>query len=250
LEKRSVKIIMKDLISVVIPVYNHAHTLNNCLKTVINSGSKSSQFQIEIIIVNDGSTDNFQEVMEKILKNDIYKSKIKKVLSQENKGAPAARNLGFKEISGDYVVFVDADTICYSSMFEQMYQTLALSPEVSYAYSQFKFGWKKMKSHVFDGELLKKINYIDVTSLIRTKDFIPFDKHIKRFQDWDLWLSMFEQGKIGCFIPKILYKKIVGGRQGISSWLPSWFYKIPWKIQKVKEYEEAKKIIFKKHGLI
>ncbi len=241
---------MKNLISIVIPVYNHAHTLSDCLKSVVNCESDSSKFEVEIIVVNDGSVDNFQVVIGNILKNDLYKSKIKKIINQENKGAPAARNRGFKEIGGEYVIFIDADTICSKDMLTQMHEVLLTNQQVSYAYSQFKFGWKKMKSHIFDIELLKKINYIDVTSLIRAKDFLLFDENIKRFQDWDLWLMMLKQNKIGYFIPKVLYKKIVGGRQGISSWLPSWLYKMPWKTKKVKEYEEAKKIIFKKHDLI
>lgn len=240
---------MKKLISIVIPVYNHAHTLADCLKSIVNCQSNSSKFEVEIVIVNDGSTDNFQEIMDNILKNTTYKLKIKIVINQENKGAPAARNRGFKEVSGEYVIFVDADTICSRNMLEQMCEALSSHKEVSYVYSQFKFGCKKMKSHKFDGKLLKKVNFIDVTSLIRTKDFIPFDESLKRFQDWDLWLMMLEQKKVGYFLPKVLYKKIVGGRQGISSWLPSWFYKLPWKTKKVLEYEEAKKIIFKKHGL-
>lgn len=238
------------LISIVIPAYNHAHTLLDCLSMVVGLESNFPKFQTEIIIVNDGSTDNFQEVMDKILKNDIYRSKIKKVINQENKGAPAARNRGFKEAQGEYVIFVDADTICWPHMLEQMYGALLSHPDVSYAYGQFCFGWKKMKSQKFDAEDLKKNNYIDTTSLILAKDFPGFDESLKRFQDWDLWLTMLEQGKAGIFVPQVLYKKIVKGRKGMSSWLPSFMYKLPWKSEKVKEYEAAKEIVMKKHHLV
>jgi len=237
------------LISIIIPVYNHAHTLLDCLSMVVGLETNFPKFQTEIIIVNDGSTDNFQEVMDKVLKNDIYKSKIKKVINQENKGAPAARNRGFKEAQGEYVIFVDADTICWPHMLEQMYGALLSHPDASYVYSQFNFGWKKMKSQKFDVEDLKKNNYIDTTSLIRAKDFPGFDENLKRFQDWDLWLTMLEQGKIGIFVPQVLYKKIVKGRKGMSNWLPSLVYKLPWKNGIVKKYDAAKEIVMKKHHL-
>lgn len=241
---------MQDVISVIIPVYNHAHTLSKCISTVLNQQIDLPDNPIEIIIVNDGSADDFELVMAKILQNDLAKDKIIKVINQENKGAPTARNNGFKEAKGEFVIFVDADTICAPYMFKKMHEVLQAHPEASYAYCQFYFGFKKMSSHTFDIELLKKMNYIDVTSLIRTKDFIGFDESLKRFQDWDLWLSMLEKNKTGVFVPQVLYKKIIGRRQGISTWLPSFIYKIPWKTKAVKDYEAARDVIFKKHHLI
>ncbi len=237
---------MNNLVSVVIPIFNHAHTLGDCLGTVVWQAYNQP---IELIIVNDGSTDNFHETLKKILnKCPDIKALNPRIINQPNLGAPAARNRGFKEVHGEYVIFVDADTICHPRMIETMKRVLEQSPQASYVYSQFRFGWKKMKSHIFDPVILKQFNYIDVTSLIRTKDFIPFDESLKRFQDWDLWLSMLKQNKVGIFISEVLYKKIVWGRKGVSSWLPSWYYKLPWKTKKVREYKEAKKIIQKKHG--
>lgn len=238
---------MSGLISVVIPVFNHANTLADCLATV---GVQARTQSLELIIVNDGSTDNFHGTLKDILnKYPDIKALKPTVIDQPNLGAPAARNRGFKEVHGEYMIFVDADTICSPQMIETMKVALEKNEQASYAYSQFRFGWKKIKSHIFDTELLKQINYIDVTSLIRTRDFVSFDESIKRFQDWDIWLTMLEQNKTGVFVPQILYKKIVHGRKGISSWLPSWFYKIPWKIKRVTDYDQAKEIIFKKHGL-
>lgn len=240
---------MNGVISVIIPVFNHAHTLSSCIASILSQQVDLPNNPIEIIIVNDGSTDNFAEVVTEFFKNDLAKSKIVKIINQENQGAPVARNNGFKEVKGEFVIFVDADTICYPRMLKEMMSALSQHHEASYAYCQFYFGWKKMRSRSFESGLLKKMNYIDVTSLIRTKDFVGFDESLKRFQDWDLWLTMLEQKKIGIFVPRVLYKKIVGRRKGISNWLPSFMYKLPWQSEKVKEYEAAKEIIIKKHGL-
>lgn len=236
---------MNGVISIIIPVYNHAHTLSGCLDSVVKQQQYLPGVNFEIIIVNDGSTDNFKKVAEQLQKKYTFK-----LINQENKGAPAARNAGFRESTGDLIIFVDADTFCDPKMFKEMCEALEKNPQASYAYSQFRFGWKKMKSHEFDSNLLKQNNYIDVTSMIRRSDFVLFDETIKRFQDWDLWLSLLEKNKVGIFIKKVLYEKVTIGRVGYSSWLPSFMYKLPWKSDKVKKYEAAKEIVMKKHGLM
>ncbi len=253
---------MSPLISIIIPVYNHLHTLNKCLESILNQ----TYYPLEVIIVNDGSTDGFERAtagiddlfrISEINKTDSvnpYQTKEMihieyKIINQENRGASAARNRGFKDSKGDYVIFWDADTEGEPTMLEKMMKALESHPEASYAYSQFKFVWKEIKSQPFDAEKLKQINYIDTTSLIRRADFIEFDESLKRFQDWDLWLTMLEHGKIGIFIQEVLYKKTVGGREGMSNWLPSFVYQLPWRTKQVKKYEEAREIIIKKHHL-
>ena len=251
---------MNPLISVIIPIYNHAHTLKRSLDSIFNQTHRP----LEVIIVNDGSTDNFSEVMPVILNEIKDPSLFLKIISQSNQGAPTARNNGFAISKGEYVIFWDADTLANPQMLEKMFAHLQKHPDASYAYSKFKFGWKTIKSHPFDAQKLKQLNYIDVTSLIRRSAISPpyqggvgvvaeagpFDTSLKRFQDWDLWLTMLEQGKTGVFIPETLYEKVVGSREGISAWLPSFMYQLPWKTKQVKKYEAAKEIILKKHHLV
>jgi len=233
---------MSGTISVIIPAYNHAHTLKRSLSSL----KKQTVQPSEVIIVNDGSTDNFNELI-----SELKITLPIKIIEQENRGANAARNAGLKESRCELVIFWDADTIGRPKMLEKMLFALEQNPKASYAYSRYYFGWKKMKSHTFDPILLQKINYIDQTSLVRRTD-LPAegcDASLKRFQDWDLWLTMLENKKTGVLAPEVLYKKIVRGRKGISSWLPGFVFKLPWKIEKVKEYEKAREIILKKHGL-
>ncbi|MBI5729247.1 MAG: glycosyltransferase [Candidatus Magasanikbacteria bacterium] len=273
---------MPSLISVIIPVYNHAHTLERSLLSI----TAQTLQPLEVIIVNDGSTDNFNEVIKSTLEK--VRGLNTKVIQQTNQGAGAARNHGFRESKGDYVIFWDADTVAEPTMLEDMQRALTQHPEASYAYSQFKFGWKTMKSQEFNSSDLQRYNYIDTPSLIRLEalqtpplapplieegtfndgDFVapvsspykgedrgggfvagPFDESLRRFQDWDLWLTLLEEGKTGVFVPKVLYKKIVRGRKGYSFWLPGFMYHLPWKIKTIRAYEEAKRIIVQKHSL-
>jgi len=95
--------------------------------------------------------------------------------------------------------------------------------------------------------------YITTTSLIRAKDFPGFDESLKKFQDWDLWLTMLEQGKIGVWIPEVLFSA-KPRKAGISTWLPSFIHKIPWPIfgwmpREVENYQKAKRVIEEKHNL-
>ncbi|MBI2444413.1 MAG: glycosyltransferase family 2 protein [Candidatus Magasanikbacteria bacterium] len=233
------------MISVIIPVYNHARTLRRCLRSL--------EFQTyrppEVVIVNDGSTDNFDEVIKSVKTSFNFI-----VINQKNFGAAAARNRGFKESNGKYVIFWDADTVGKPEMLAKLKEALAGHPEASYAYSQFRFGWKKMKSQPFNPDDLRRYNYIDTTSLIRREVLVdipgPFDESLQRFQDWDLWLTLLERNKTGMFVPEVLYRKLVRGRVGISAWWPSFMYQLPWRPALVRRYQEARQKVLAKHRLI
>ena len=222
-------------ISVVIPVYNAQKTLEKCLDSIFNQTFKN----FEVIAVNDGSTDDSQTILKK------YQDKTT-IVNQPNQGAAAARNAGAKIALADFIIFCDADIVLKPEMLETMVATLKKSPQASYAYCAFKFGQKTFKLWPFAAEKLKKIPYIHTTSLIRKEHFTGFDKNLKRFQDWDLWLTMLEKGYTGKFIPEILFTVVPGGT--MSHWLPKVFYKFSW-FKKVKEYRRAEKIIKQKHNL-
>ena len=236
---------MNNLISVIIPVYNHSGTLEKCVGSIISQSYRP----IEVIIINDGSTDGFEVVAGKILAGMQRPDLNVIIINQQNQGAPAARNRGFAASKGDLIIFWDADTVAEPAMLAKMKMALENNPAAAYAYSSFKFGWKKFACRAFNADELKKNNYIDVTSLIRRADFSGFDESIKRFQDWDLWLTMLEKNKTGVFVPEILYAKIVGQRAGISRWLPRFFYRLPWVTKEVRRYRSARSLVLEKHGL-
>lgn len=100
-------------ISVIIPVYNVENYLKKCLDSVCNQ----TLTDIEIICINDGSTDNSL----KILNEYEIKDERIKVISKENGGQATARNLGIKEAQGEYVSFVDSDDFIEPTMLEKLY---------------------------------------------------------------------------------------------------------------------------------
>lgn len=232
------------MISVIIPLYNRQKTI---IKT-LDSLKAQTYKDFEVIIINDGSTDDSEQVVAKYLQQNSG-SNAYSFFNQTNQGAPAARNRGFKESKGDFLLFCDADAKLEPIALEIMLEALKRNPEASYAYSSFNWGKKLFKLDEFNPEQLKKMPCIHSMSLIRRADFpvSGWDESLKKFQDWDLWLTMLDHGKIGVWIPRVLFQISTGGT--ISSWLPSFAYKLLPFLPAVKRYQTAMAIIKNKHNL-
>ncbi|WP_442590246.1 glycosyltransferase family 2 protein [Pedobacter sp. AW31-3R] len=107
------------LVSIIIPFYNSACYLADTIQSAIDQ----TWPRIEIILVDDGSTDHSYAVAEK------FDGQYIKLLRQENKGAAAARNLGLKEAKGEYIQFLDADDLLSADKITAQVKLLQLNPE-------------------------------------------------------------------------------------------------------------------------
>ena len=107
---------IKPLISVIVPVFNVEKYVGRCLTSIINQ----SYTNLEIIVVNDGSTDNSLSVCEAYAAKD---NRIK-LITQENRGLSGARNSGLRHYTGEYVTFVDSDDWIHRNMIEYLYNVL------------------------------------------------------------------------------------------------------------------------------
>lgn len=238
---------MKPEISVIIPSYQHGKTIAGCVRGVL----AQQGVELEVVVVNDGSTDQTKEALKPFEQHERVT-----VIHQENRGSNPTRNRGFEASTGDYVMFLDADAQLSEGALALLKKTLEEDTAVSYAYGDFAFGWKRFKTGPFDPVRLRALNYIHTSALIRRSDFPGFDEDIKRFQDWDLWLTMLNEGHVGRYMPGVFMQIDAGGRAGIaiSSWLPKSWYKAPWKwlpwiAPRVRRYEAARERIVHKHGL-
>lgn len=106
---------MKHKFSLIIPAYNVEKYIKKCLDSVLNQTYNN----YEIIIINDGSTDNTYKILES------YKSNKKiKIINQENKGLSNARNTGVSNAKGDYILFIDSDDFIEKELLEILNKTI------------------------------------------------------------------------------------------------------------------------------
>lgn len=234
----------RPLISVVIPAYQSAGTIGVTLTSIFRQTWSS----MEVIVVDDGSTDDLENNLRPWSDRLLF-------LRQDHQGAPTARNAGAGRANGEFIIFVDADVTLQPEALTSMATVLATRPDASFVYSDFYFGWKKFPLGEYSSARLRRMNYIHTTSLMRRKDFPGFDPALTKFQDWDVWLTMDEAGKKGIWIPRTLFRvqpKRAG--RGISTWLPSRFYRLPLIGQgrgskTIRRYRQAEAIIRQKHHL-
>lgn len=155
-------------ISVIIPAYNAEKTLCKCLDSII----KQSYKNLEIIIINDGSTDNTLPICNNYSKED---SRII-VLNNKNHGVSYSRNCGVKIASGDYITFVDADDYLDNNCFEKIINKLTSDIDV-FRYNFKVVGGKSFTNNIY--ELKDKKIVINSTTINKLyKHFLTFEEPI------------------------------------------------------------------------
>ena len=127
-------------ISIIIPVYNAEKTIERCLKSILNQNTEN----VEIIVVNDGSTDNSENIILEIQKN----SSIIKYYYKDNSGVADTRNYGIEKASGDYIAFVDSDDYISSNYIE------TISPFIDKGIEIIKYKLKKIDKNENELELV------------------------------------------------------------------------------------------------
>lgn len=161
------------LVSIIIPVFNVEKYLYNCLNSVISQTYKN----LEIIIVDDGSTDKSLEISQEFSKNDLRF----KIFLQGNKGPSAARNKGLKEAKGKYFFFLDSDDTIDKQLIKHMV-TFAEKNNVEITFCGTTFEGKEFHKEYPEND--KKISNIQVARMsLRNKNGIlhsPWGKLFRR----------------------------------------------------------------------
>ncbi len=110
---------MNDLVSIIIPTFNRAHTLPDTIKSVKNQTHQNW----ECLIIDDGSTDNTEELFQKYWKKDQRFAFLKRP-EERKKGAATCRNIGLENFKGNYVQYLDSDDLLAANKFEEQLKSL------------------------------------------------------------------------------------------------------------------------------
>lgn len=186
-------IMKQELVSVIIPCYNHELFLEETLQSAL----ASSYRPIEIIIINDGSTDDSEKIA---LRFKAIHQNIK-YLKQENQGPAAARNTGISAANGKYILPLDADDHISTDYIEKAVEILENRDDVRLVYCNAEFfGERNGKWNLpdFSRKYLAKENLIFLSAVYRKLDWQTAGGYSNvmtwGWEDWEFWISLLKDG--------------------------------------------------------
>lgn len=208
------------MISVIIPAYNSEDTIVEALNSVKN---QTYNGDIEVIVVNDGSSDNTGEILER------YKSKNPsielKVITQINAGVSQARNQGLKFCKGDYISFLDADDFWLKEKLE--IQMKYFTDEVDFVcalrnndYIGFPYHFEKDIAEITLRKLLIKVVGQTSTAIFKRKVLENtgyFDESQKYSEDANYWMRISFANKMIILNKELVFTRNAYGQSGLSS---------------------------------
>lgn len=180
----------RSLVTVIIPTFNRALFIEKCIDAVL----KQSYSDIELIVVDDGSTDNTPQILSK------YKHQIK-IITQENKGVSCARNTGLREASGNFIAFCDSDDYWLPkkialqlNVFEEHHEAMLCHTNEIWIRNGRRVNPKK-KHQKFSGDIFEKcleMCTVSPSSIVMRREFFDvvgyFDESLPACEDYDLWI--------------------------------------------------------------
>ncbi len=188
------------LFSIIIPTYNRADFIHK----TINSAIAQTYTDFEIIVVDDGSTDNTQEIVEKIKDKRIHYYK------KENAERGAARNYGIKKANGNYITFLDSDDLLYPNYLEEAHNFIELQSDISFFFQSYDTitphgvvisNSNKYRKNIHE-ELITKGNFIACQGVFIKRDIMLSNlfhenRTLAGSEDYELWLRL--SSKVGIY---------------------------------------------------
>ena len=181
---------MENLVSIVVTCYNHEKYIEQCLRSIFNQ----TYSNIELIVINDGSTDGSDSVIKRALQEVPFEKY--KYISHSNKGLVVSRNIGLEIVTGDFLLFVDSDNYLKNNYVESLLQT-ALGHESDIVYTNLINPVNNtvvLEASEFHLDRFYKENFIDACSLIRVNKIreARFDLFLnyKKLDDYEFYFNL------------------------------------------------------------
>lgn len=200
---------MSKKVSIIMPCYNQGKYVREAIESVLHQTYKN----IEIVCVNDASSDNSNDIIQNIL-SELNPDNFIYINHTENKGVVATRNEAIEIATGEYILPLDADDTIEPTYVEKAVNILDENPDVGIVYCWVNNFWKDSKAQISkwkDFDISKELflNSIVNTSMYRKSDFLlvgGYKSYMnKGWEDWDLWLSIIEKGFKAHLIKEVLF---------------------------------------------
>ena len=206
----------RPLVSVLIPCHNYGRFLTEA----IDSALAQTWPPHEILVVDDGSTDDSADVARS------YGSRIR-VVSRRQSGLERTVNWAVPELTGEYVVILSADDVLEPRYIEELAAALRRSPDAAYAYCRpLKFGAESgpMRCLPFSAYfLVKRTNFVNASALMRRDDFLAVGGYSENLgpdaiEDWDFFLKLLAAGRRGTYVraPLLRWRRHETGSRNVE----------------------------------
>jgi teichuronic acid biosynthesis glycosyltransferase TuaG len=200
------------LVSIIIPTYNATSYIEEAVGSALNQTYKN----IEVVIVDDGSTDGTRSVLDPYIKE-------KKIIyvRQDNKGLAGARNTGMRAAHGEFIALLDSDDMFLPNKIERQVGYLIDHPECGVSYCNIAHFYEeepekllKLSYEYYSGDevfpQLLQENFINPLTVVLRRSAIDqvglFDESYKRSEDWEYWVRLAYRGVRFCYVPEVLAK--------------------------------------------
>lgn len=191
-------------VSIIIPCFNQGAYLEECIMSVENQTYKD----IEIIVVNDGST---EELTLKVLNNLQKRKPYIKIINIQNSGVSKARNIGINQSKGKYILPLDGDDKIHSHYIEKAVSAIEENKgDIIYCIGRiFDARNSLFVLPDYSYKMMLKRNVVFCTALFKREDYDLIggynENMVYGLEDWDFWLSMVEENKVFYRINEVLF---------------------------------------------
>ena len=204
---------MKRKITIIVPIYNASKYLKRCIESIVNQTYNN----LEIILIDDGSTDDSGSIC------DYFASKDKriKVIHKKNEGVSSSRNYGIKYSAGDYICFLDSDDYYDHNFIKEMYYKI-LKQDADICYCGYiKFNHKKVKNtskkcllNYFSGKTQIQTGCFLIKKSLITNHNLRFEEGVSWGEDYRFFASVIFHAKKIAYLKKYyLYYNIAGSNK-------------------------------------
>lgn len=203
-----------ELLSVIIPNLNYGSYIADAIYSVVDQDYDP----IELIVVDDGSTDDSVAIVEKILRDITRFKNVELIKLDKNIGKLGAINRAIKRISGDYCIILDSDdylTPAYASRcITELKQVRAENTKIAFVYTDCNLvgsareSLDRGRSRSFDPVLLQEFSYVPEPAVVLTAVMLeagPFDERIRKGTKHHKWLRIVANGWHGQHLPEALF---------------------------------------------